>query len=285
VIAIDEPRRAAFMVPRCAMSALLARSDFRAVILDIDGVVVDSPHFECWRDAIVRLSAGRWNALAEQPPARQPWLTPARYRQHFSGRRREDGARRAAGALGLTNGSEEFVSELCEVKHAIFLDRVKAGTFGVWADALRLLSGLRAAGMPMAAASSSKNARAILRSIDLGSAGTLLRAKSVADMFDVDVNGWDGGPGKPGPGIFQQAARLLDIEPRQAIVFEDAAAGIAGARAAGAFSVGVARHVNASELLRAGANLVVSRLDGESDMGPATVGPSDAGDYIARWTS
>jgi beta-phosphoglucomutase-like phosphatase (HAD superfamily) len=49
--------------------------------------------------------------------------------------------------------------------------------------------------------------------------------------------------GKPAPDVFLEAARRLDIPPGRCVVVEDAAAGIAAARAAGMKSVGVSRHV------------------------------------------
>jgi len=51
----------------------------------------------------------------------------------------------------------------------------------------------------------------------------------------------DYGPGKPDPTCFKMAAEQLDVEPEGCIVFEDSAAGILAAKAAGMTCVALAR--------------------------------------------
>ena len=64
--------------------------------------------------------------------------------------------------------------------------------------------------------------------------------------------------GKPDPEGYRRAAALLGLEPARCVVVEDAPAGIAAARAAGARTVGVATTHPAEEL--AEADLVVASL-------------------------
>ena len=45
--------------------------------------------------------------------------------------------------------------------------------------------------------------------------------------------------GKPDPEIFVRAAELINIDPSEAIGFEDAQAGVAGIKGAGMYAVGV----------------------------------------------
>ncbi|MDB5113411.1 MAG: beta-phosphoglucomutase family hydrolase, partial [Chloroflexi bacterium] len=67
--------------------------------------------------------------------------------------------------------------------------------------------------------------------------------------------------GKPAPDTFLEGARELGVEPGHAAVFEDALAGVEAGRAGGfAFVVGVDRVGQAEELLRHGADIVVSDL-------------------------
>ena len=110
-------------------------------------------------------------------------------------------------------------------------------------------------GLPMAVASASKNASAMLRAITLADGGSL------ADAFAVKVCGRDLARGKPDPEIFSLAAAELGIGPRHCLVIEDASAGIMAARAAGMMALGVARLNDAAALHAAGADLVVSSLD------------------------
>ena len=64
--------------------------------------------------------------------------------------------------------------------------------------------------------------------------------------------------GKPDPEGYRRAAALLGLEPARCVAVEDAPAGIAAARAAGARTVGVATTHPADEL--AEADLVVASL-------------------------
>jgi beta-phosphoglucomutase-like phosphatase (HAD superfamily) len=67
--------------------------------------------------------------------------------------------------------------------------------------------------------------------------------------------------GKPAPDSFLAGAELAGVEPSQAVVFEDALAGVAAGRA-GSFGyvVGVDRVGHARELKEHGADVVVSDL-------------------------
>jgi len=67
--------------------------------------------------------------------------------------------------------------------------------------------------------------------------------------------------GKPAPDTFLMAAKLLGVEPRRAVVVEDAISGVqAGSSGNFGLVIGVARKGNAAQLRQHGANLVVSDL-------------------------
>jgi beta-phosphoglucomutase-like phosphatase (HAD superfamily) len=68
-------------------------------------------------------------------------------------------------------------------------------------------------------------------------------------------------PGKPAPDTFLAAAADLGVGKEQAVVFEDATAGVASGRAGGfGFVVGVDRVGHREDLLRNGADVVVDDL-------------------------
>jgi len=68
--------------------------------------------------------------------------------------------------------------------------------------------------------------------------------------------------GKPAPDTFLAAAAELGVSPAQAVVFEDALAGVAAGRAGGfAHVVGVDRVGQADALLARGADVVVQDLE------------------------
>jgi beta-phosphoglucomutase-like phosphatase (HAD superfamily) len=67
--------------------------------------------------------------------------------------------------------------------------------------------------------------------------------------------------GKPAPDTFLAAAKELGVEPSEAVVFEDALAGVEAGRAGKfGFVVGVDRVGQADALRRHGADLVVKDL-------------------------
>ena len=132
---------------------------------------------------------------------------------------------------------------------------IHAGSVAAFPDALRFVQAVGALGWPMAVASSSKNANAMMRQIRLDSGQSLL------DVFSVNVCGRDLRQGKPNPEIFLLAAAELRIAPAHCFVVEDAPAGIEAARRAGMAALGVARLEDAAGLRAAGADLVVTSLD------------------------
>jgi beta-phosphoglucomutase len=144
---------------------------------------------------------------------------------------------------------------------------IEDGAFRAFPDAIRLLLALRDEGVPLAAASSSKNAGTIMRKVDIGAFaeanGPLSMSRppcNLTDVFDADVCGRDVAHGKPAPDLFLLAAVALRVDPAACIVVEDAPAGIAAAKAGGMRAIGIARLDDAAMLQGAGADLVVGSL-------------------------
>src|SRR5690606_23077053 len=90
-----------------------------------------------------------------------------------------------------------------------------------------LIRELRGAGIKVGLASSSKNAREVIRLL------------GIADEFDAIVEGNMIAHTKPHPEIFLKTAELLGVAPEACVVIEDAEAGVEAARAAGMKCVGV----------------------------------------------
>src|SRR5262245_60302869 len=112
---------------------------------------------------------------------------------------------------------------------------------------------LRRDGFKIALVTSSENCTAVLK------------ATKLDPLFDVRVDGQmvetQNLAGKPAPDTFLMAARLLGVEPRRAVVVEDAISGIqAGASGKFGLVIGVARKGNAEELKQYGANVIVNDL-------------------------
>jgi HAD superfamily hydrolase (TIGR01509 family) len=118
---------------------------------------------------------------------------------------------------------------------------------------VRYLHAARKAGLRTAVVSSSKHCAQAL-----ASAG-------ISDLFDARIDGVaaavDHLAGKPAPDTYLAAAHVLGIEPAEAVVFEDALAGVEAGRAGHfGYVVGVDRVGQAAELRRHGADVVVSDL-------------------------
>jgi len=81
------------------------------------------------------------------------------------------------------------------------------------------------------------------QSIALGSASKnarpILEKTGILHYFDAIVDGNDVSNAKPDPEVFLQAAKLVNVDPENAIVFEDSVAGIQAANIANMTSVGI----------------------------------------------
>jgi beta-phosphoglucomutase len=171
-----------------------------------------------------------------------------------AGKPRLDGARAALAALGVADAAGRATA-YAEAKQVRLEELIHAGDVAAFPDALRLVQALADAGMPMAVASSSKNANQMMRPIKLPSGQSLL------DVFAVNTCGRDLKHGKPDPEIFLLAAGELRADPANCFVAEEATAGVEAARAGGMTALGVARLGDAAPLGAAGADLVVTSLD------------------------
>jgi beta-phosphoglucomutase-like phosphatase (HAD superfamily) len=239
---------------------------FRGAIFDVDGVLVDSPHEKAWRESLRELMESDWQDIREQTTWSPDAFTPRVYEQYVSGKPRMSGARAALDYFDVPD-AEKRVAEYAQRKQEMVLRLIDAGDFTAYPDALRFVITTKEAGLRIADASSSKNATSFLSKIRLDtfaqenkiSAPTVKPGTSLLDYFDVDLSGRDFAHGKPDPEIFLTAAYELGVEPREAIVMEDAAAGVEAAKRGGMNAIGIARADDA-ELLAA-ADLVVTTLD------------------------
>jgi len=189
------------------------KMDKRAVIFDLDGVLVDSSrfHFEAWR------------RLSQELPVKQP-VTEAWFRRTFGQRNDEI-------LLSL------FQRELTQKKVAAYSDRkeilfrqLARGRLKPLSGARELVEGVYQAGFQLAVGTSTppENLEMILEQLEL------------ARYFPVRVTGADVKHGKPDPEVFLLAAQRLQIAPKYCVVIEDAEAGVVAARRAGMRCIGVA---------------------------------------------
>jgi beta-phosphoglucomutase-like phosphatase (HAD superfamily) len=241
---------------------------FRGAIFDVDGVLVDTPHERAWRDTLRDLMESDWAGIREQTSWSAEAFTPQVYQSLVSGKPRMSGAVAALEHFGVPDAGSRAV-EYADRKQEMVVRLIEAGEFTAYADALRFIIAVKDAGLVVAAASSSKNAGLFLRTIRLDtfasehgiSSSTVSPGCTLLDIFDADVSGRDFEHGKPHPEMFLTAAAELGVSPAEAMVLEDATAGVQAAKAGGMAAIGIARFDDTDLLVAAGADIVVETLD------------------------
>jgi beta-phosphoglucomutase family hydrolase len=206
------------------------KTDNKAVIWDLDGVIVDTGRFH--------LSA--WRQLSEEMGF---YFTAEDFRRVF-GLRDSDAIRRVL----APDISADEVEALAERKEAIFRAEVK-GKIKPLPGVLPLLHSLKENGFRLALASSTvpENIKMLLSSL------------GIEQLFDCLVSGRDVSRGKPDPEGFLLAAKRLGVEPGSCVIVEDAIDGVRAAKAAGMKCVAVA-NTHPRESLSA-ADLTVDSLE------------------------
>jgi beta-phosphoglucomutase family hydrolase len=241
-------------------NSAINRSDYDAVLFDLDGVITDTAtiHAACWKKMFDGFLCNRAPANGEDF---RPFDLATDYRLYVDGKPRLDGVRdflrsrglhlpeghhddpsQADTVAGLGNRKNELVGKIME----------EAGV-EPYEGSVALIKQLRREGFKTAVVTSSENASAVLAAAKLGG------------FFDARVDGVTirglGLAGKPAPDTFLQAARLLGIEPKRAVVIEDAISGIQAGIAGGfGLVIGVERKDKTAELRRNGAEIVVGDL-------------------------
>ncbi len=146
---------------------------------------------------------------------------------------------------GLEVSADALLAEVRDRFHAVV--ELEVATMP---GLLALLDHLKRLGIPAAVATSSRRAHA----------DRLLTDHAIRDQFRFILGSEDVERGKPDPEIYLKAAARHGKAPGSVLVLEDSRAGVAAARAAGAFVVGVPHEHSPAEGL-ALADLIVPRLD------------------------
>lgn len=182
----------------------------RAVIWDLDGVIIDSAeaHLKSWH----RLAQEEGLPFSDE----QFWAT--------FGWRNDTIIPTLWGSM-----PPERVRSLADRKEAYFREFVR-DTAAPLPGAIELLSSLHDAGYAQALASSTP-----IENIQL--INQVLGLKRYLSVF---VSGETVARGKPAPDIFLKAAAELGVKPEQSLVIEDAVAGVEAAHAGGMRCIAVA---------------------------------------------
>ena len=202
----------------------------KAVIFDVDGVLIDSyqAHLKSWQQM-----------LSEQ----RVEFTESQFRATF-GRTSGDILKE----LCAGDTSESELQAFDDRKEALYREMIREEFLAI-DGAGELIDSLAAAGFALAVGSSGPPENIELTLDCLGR----------ADQFAVQVTRTDVTRGKPDPQVFQIAAKRLGVPPALCCVVEDAPAGVEAANRAKMTSIGLTGTVSRSEL--AHADLVVDSLD------------------------
>ncbi len=184
-----------------------------AVIFDLDGVLTDTAelHFQSWMDLSRELGIPFGRAANEA----------------LRGLSRGESLRLFLGPhAGRFSPAEQ--AEIMARKNEAYLARVaRMSPADLLPGARELLESLRGRGLRVAVASSSRNADLVLERLQ------------IRPLLDAVVDGNDVPLSKPDPRVFLCAAERLGVAPNRCVVVEDAASGVAAARAGGMKVVGI----------------------------------------------
>jgi beta-phosphoglucomutase family hydrolase len=216
----------------------------RACLFDLDGVLTQT----------ARVHAAAWKQMFDEylRSQGQPEFTQHDYDAYVDGKPREDGVRSFLESRGI-HVPEQTVKELGDKKNELVQRLIREKGVETYEGSVGYVKAARDAGLRRAVVSSSANTHDVLQ------------VTGIANLFEAVVDGVvaerDHIPGKPAPDMFLAGARALDVDPKQAAVFEDALAGVEAGRAGGfAVVVGVDRVGQADALREHGADLVVADL-------------------------
>lgn len=179
---------------------------FKAVIFDMDGLVLDSEptYVHAWRLAAAEFAVHLDDEFA----------------QSLFGRQAADVEQAMAGRIGAGFEPRRFAALAAKFWRAHVEEFGVAPMPGVE----RLLAALEGRGIPYALATNSEQAFA----------AQCLRLARLESRFPLALTRDQVAAGKPAPDLFLEAARRLGVAPGQCLVLEDSATGLLAARRAGA---------------------------------------------------
>ena len=232
----------------------------RGCLFDLDGVLTQTAkvHAAAWKqmfDSYLRQRSQRTG----EPFV--PFDPGGDYDEYVDGKPRFDGTRSFLLSRGieLPEGGQddppdaETVRGLGNRKNELVQRLIREDGVEVYEGSVRYVRAARDAGLRRAVVSSSANCHAVLTAAGIG------------NLFEAVIDGVVAARehlrGKPAPDTFLAGARALGLERGEAVVFEDALAGVEAGRAGHfRFVVGVDRVGQANALKAHGADTVVTDL-------------------------
>jgi beta-phosphoglucomutase len=200
-----------------------------ACIFDLDGVIVDTAkyHFLAWK----RLADDIGIHFTEKDNERLKGVSRMASLEIIL----------EIGNMKLSEAKKEDFAGLKNKWYVEYISRMTPEE--ILPGTLEFLKELKAAKIPVAVGSASKNTPLILERVN------------IKNLFDAVADGNNVHRAKPDPEVFLKAAELLKVRPARCVVFEDAAAGVQAALNAGMKCVGI----GSPEVLR-NADMIIKGL-------------------------
>jgi beta-phosphoglucomutase len=201
----------------------MKHTNIQAFIFDMDGTLVDNADFH----------TRSWIALLDEIGIQ---VDPVELHRQNAGKTNAETLRSLLG----DRFSEQELVDLASRKESLYREAYRPYVKAV-PGLLRFLEQARAAGIPMALATSAESQNIAL----------VLDGLGIRDYFKVVVGAEDIQNSKPHPEMFLTAAHRLGISPAGCMVFEDSPAGIEAALRAGMRVVVITTFLNPEDLTSA----------------------------------
>jgi HAD superfamily hydrolase (TIGR01509 family) len=208
--------------------------EIRAVVFDMDGVLIDShpAHLAAWK-AFLR--------------SRGKDLRDDELSFILEGRTRDQILRHFLGNLEARE-----LQEYGKQKDEIF--RATEHQIRTIPGVIDFLQTLNRSGVISAVATSASEIRTV----------STIERMGLAEHFEAIITAGDVAASKPDPTVYRLACERLNVAPVQALAFDDAPAGIKSAKSAGMRCIGVSNNGFARQLLETGAERIIPDFIGLS---------------------
>ncbi len=184
---------------------------FKAVIFDMDGVIIDSEPF--YQEVQIDL----FHKMGISVP-------PEEYNTFIGA-----GMREMWNMIKSSRRLTQHIEELIKLNNNVLLKYFKESAALVPTPYfIDFLASILAAGMKTAVASST--AKPVIE--------VILKKLDVYNLFDIIVSGDEVENGKPAPDIFFETAARLNVIPSECVVIEDSTNGVKSAKSAGMYCLG-----------------------------------------------
>ncbi|WP_353170114.1 beta-phosphoglucomutase [Flavobacterium sp.] len=185
----------------------------KAFIFDLDGVIVDTAkfHFLAWKKLADSLNINFTHEINEQLKG----VSRVRSLEIILSQGNVQASQEDKNNW-LAQKNEDYLAFVNKMDKSEILPRVE-----------EVLQFLKTTNQYVVLGSASKNARPIIEKVN------------ILHYFDALVDGNDVTNAKPDPEVFLQGANQVQVDYKNAIVFEDSVAGIQAANVAGMTSVGI----------------------------------------------